>query len=298
MALSDILSGVLGGSAGKDEMKQSIGLSREALEQLRNLKVPEIEIQKIALTNPELAGMLEAEQLGQSEMAGVSVDPRLKHAQMKALEELAGLSQTGLGVEDQAAFNQLRRQAGGEAQAAQQSILQNAAATGTLDSGNAMIAQLNAAQQQANRLSTGAEQQAAAAAEARRQALSQYANMSSNMSNQDFSQRSSIANAKDSINKFNAQNLQNVNQLNLGNKQAIANQTAANKNQQEIHNKGLIQQQFQNNLSKATGVAGQMNNVAGQYANQGQAAAQGQAAMNSALISGGLGIAGAYAGKK
>lgn len=296
--LSDLLGGILGNDAGKDEMAKSLGLSREALEELRRIYVPTVEEQKVNLVNPELAGLLGAEQLGPSSMEGVSTDPRLKNAQFKALEELAGLSQQGLGVEDQAAFNQLRRQAGAEAQAQQQSILNNAAAQGTLDSGNTLMAQLNASQAQANRLSQGAEAQAAQAAAARRQALGQYADMSSNMANQDFGQKSTVASAKDAINKFNSQNRQDVNQYNLGQRQAINNTTAQNKNQQEMYNQGLKQQRFQNEVTKATGVAGQTNNLANQYAQQGQAAAQGQAAMNSAILGTAGSVAGAYAGKK
>lgn len=291
--LGGIIGDILGSGAGKDEMAESLGLSREALEELRKLYVPTVEEQKVQLTNPELAGLLEAEQLGQSEQAGVSADPRLKNAQMSALEQLAGLSQQGLGVEDQAAFNQLRRQAGAESQAQQASILQNAAAQGTLDSGNTLMAQLNASQQQANRLSQGAENQAAQAAAARRQALAQYADMSSNMANSDFAQKSQAGSAKDAIAKFNAQNKQGVNQYNLGNRQDIANTTANTANQQEMYNKGLIQQKFQNDVTKATGVAGQTNNLANSYAQQGQAKAQGQADMNAAIISGGAKIAGA-----
>lgn len=288
MGLGDFVGGLLGGDAGKDEMQQSLKLSKEAAEQLKNLYVPTVEEQKILLQNPELAGLLAAEQLGPSAMENVSTDPRLKNAQMKALEQLAGLSQTGLGVEDQAAFNDLRKQSGAMAQSEQAKILQNAAATGTLDSGNAFLAQLNAGQQQANRLQDAGQAQAAAAAAARREALNSYANMSSQMANQDWSQRSQVANARDSINQFNAQNRQGVNQYNLGQQQNINNQKSANANQQEMYNKGLIQQRFQNQLGKATGTASQLNNLASNYAQQGQAAAQGQAAMTSGLLNAGL----------
>lgn len=286
--ISGLLGSIMGNDAGQDEMAKSLGLSREALAELKRLYVPTVEEQQVQLSAPELAGLLEAEQLQDSSLAGVTSDPRLKNAQMKALEELSGLSQTGLGVDDQAAFNQLRRSAGAEAQAQQKSILSNAAAQGTLDSGNTLMAQLNASQAQANRLQQGGEAQAAQAAKARRDALSQYANMSTSMANTDFNQKSTVASAKDAINKFNSQNRQDVNQYNLGNRQNIANSTADNKNKQEMLNKGLIQQQFQNNLSKATGTATQTNNLAQQYANQGTAAAQGQANMNGAI----LGIAG------
>lgn len=290
--LADLLGGILGGSAGKDDMAKSLGLSREAVEELRKLYVPTVAEQEVSLVSPELAGLLKAEQLQDSALAEVSSDPRLKQAQMKALDELAGLSQTGLGADDQYAFNQLRRQAGAEAQAQQASILQNAAASGTLDSGNALMAQLNSAQQQANRLQQAGEAQAAQAAQARRAALGQYADMSSNMANTDFSQKAQIGSAKDAISKFNAQNRQDVNATNLGNQQNIINQKAANTNQQNMYNKGLIQQNFQNNLSKATGTAQGLNNLAAQYGAQGQAAAQGQANM----MSGVLGAAGSIGG--
>ena len=286
--IGGLVGSIMGNDAGKEDMAKALGLSNDALQQLKNLYVPTTSEQEVTLDNPELAGTLTAEQLGDSALAGVSTDPRLKNAQMKALEELSGLSQTGLGVEDQAAFNNLRRQAGSEAQAANQATLQNAAASGNLDSGNTLLAQLNAGQQQSNRLQQAGEAQAAQAAAARREALSQYANMSSSMANTDFSQKASQATAKDAINKFNAQNRQDVAGTNLTNKQAIANQTAANANQAKLYNSGLVQQQFQNNLSKATGVSGQTNKVADQYATQGTNAANGQAAMNGAI----LGIAG------
>jgi hypothetical protein len=282
--IGGFLGSILGDGAGKDEMEKSIGLSKQALEELKKLYVPTVEEQKVQLSNPELAGLLEAEQLGDSALAGVSTDPRLKQAQMKALEELSGLSEQGLGAEDKAAFNQLRNQAGAEAQAQTASVLQNANANGTADSGSSIIAQLNAGQQQTNRLQQAGLQQAAQAAQARREALGQYASQSNAMANQDYSQRANSASAKDAISKFNAQNRQDVNASNLTNKQNIANMTAENANKSKLYNSGLIQSNFQNNLSKATGVAGQTNNVANNYANQGTAAANGQAQMNSSIM--------------
>jgi hypothetical protein len=274
-------------------MEKSLGLSKEAIEQLKRLYVPTVAEQEVSLVNPELAGLLAAEQQGDSALAGISTDPRMKNAQMKALEQMAGLSQQGLGVEDQQAFNQLRKQAGAEASAANAATLQNAAAQGTLDSGNTLMSQLMAGQQQANRLQESGADQAAAAAAARREALGMYAQQGNSLAQQDYLQKAQAGTAKDAISKFNTQNRQDVNQYNLGNKQNIANTTAANANQQQLYNKGLIQQKFGNELSKAGGVATQTNNLAGQYANQGQAAAQGQANMTSGLLNAGVQLASA-----
>lgn len=290
MGLGDVLSGILGGSAGKDDMKEGLKLSREAADLLKNVYVPTVEEQKILLENPELVELLKAEQLANSEMEGVNVDPRLKNAQMKALEQLSGLSETGLGAEDKAAFNNLRRQIANESQAQTQSVLQNAAAQGTLNSGTSLMAQLNAGQQSANRGAEQADRLAANAAAARREALAQYGNMATHMGQNDFNNKSSVAQAQDAISRFNTQNRQDVNQYNIGNKQALEYQRANNANQQEMHNKGLIQNKFQNDMSKTTGQVGATQNLANQYSQQGQAAAQGQAAMTSGLINAGVGI--------
>lgn len=294
MAITDLLGGLLGGSAGKSDMKEARELSRDAAAKLDRLYVPTTAEQEVDLITPELAGLLAAEQMQGTSLDGVSSDPRLKNAQMRALEELSGLSQTGLGPEDKAALNQILRSSGAQAQAQNAAVLQDAAQRGTLDSGNVFAAQLMAGQQAANRSSEQGMQQAAQAAAARRAALGQYADMSSSMSNQDFSQKAQIANAKDAIAQFNTQNRQNVNQLNLGQQQNIENQRAATSNQQQLYNKGLVQQQFQNNLAKASGAAQQTQNLAGMYANQGQAAAQGQANMMGGLLGTGAQLGAAY----
>lgn len=298
MALGDLISGIFGGSAGKDDMKNAAGLSREAVEQLKNIYVPTVEEQQIILQNPELAGLLNAETIDRSGLEGISTDPRLRQAQMRALEELSGLASTGLGAQDIAAFNQLQRQSASQAQAEQEQALQNAAARGTLDSGSTLMAQLLSGQQAANRTQQGGEQLAAQAAQARRDALAQYSNLSNNMANQDFAQKAQIGNARDTINQFNAQQRTGAGQFNLTNKQNINNQKASNANQQEIYNKQLLQQKFNNDVTKATGVANQQNNLANIYSQQGQAAAQGQAQMTGSLIGGAASVGAAYAGKK
>ena len=298
MGLGDFLSGILGGSAGKDEMSKATGLSQQAIDQLKNIYVPTVEEQKVLLQNPELAGLMDNNTIDGTALEGVSTDPRLKQAQMKALEQLSGLASQGLGAEDRAAYNQLQRESAAQAQAQNQQALQNAAARGTLDSGSTLMAQLLAGQNAASRSQQGGEQLAAQAAQARRDALSQYANMSNNIANQDFAQRAQIANAKDTINQFNSQQKTGAQQFNLTNQQNINNQKASNANQQEMYNKGLIQQKFQNDYQKAGGVAGQQNNLANMYAQQGQAAAQGQAQMTGSLIGAGASLGSAYAGKK
>jgi hypothetical protein len=84
----------------------------------------------------------------------------------------------------------------------------------------------------------------------------------------------------------------NVQSQNLGARQAIANQAAATRNQQEMYNKGLIQQKFQNELSRATGVSGAQTNLANLYGQQAGAAQQAQQAQTGAMLN----LAGTAAG--
>lgn len=284
MAIGDLLGGLLGGNAGKSEMQKATQLQKDAIARLEAVGIPTVEAQRIALETPELVDVLEAEQLGPSAFENVNVDPRLRQAQMSALEQISGLADQGLGAEDRAAFNELRRSAGAQAQAQAQSVLQNAQAQGTLSSGGALAAQLAAGQASADRMSQEGDRLAANAAAARRQALMSKADMASQMSNQDFQRQSAAAQARDQISQFNTQNRQAVAGTNLANRQSIANQGAATRNQQEMYNKGLLQQDFQNRMSKAGAANQATGNLANTYAQQGQAAAQGQANMTTGLL--------------
>lgn len=286
-------------NAGKSEMEESAKLMQDNIARLQAIGIPTVEAQKIALTNPELVGMLEAEVLGPSALQGVQEDPRLKAAQMSALEEVSGLAQTGLGAEDRAAFNQLRRQASGMAQAQKATTLQQMQERGMGDSGASLVAQLQSGQAAADTAAQQGDRLAAEAASARRQALGQQSSMAAQMQQQQLGLAGQKASAADAIAQFNAQQRMGVQSQNLAARQAIANQTAATKNQQEMYNKGLIQQQFQNQMAKATGVTGAQTNLAQTYAQQAGAAQQAQQAQTGAVLNlaGTLGAAALTKGK-
>jgi hypothetical protein len=212
------------------------------------------------------------------------MDPRLQAAQMAALEDVSGLAKTGLGAEDIAALNQIRRQAAGMAQAQKATTLQQMQERGLVDSGASLVAQLQAGQAASDMAAQQGDRLAAEAAAARRQALGQQASMASQMSQQQLALAGQKASAADVINQFNTQNRQNVAAQNLAARQNIANQQAATKNQKEIYNIGLIQQQFQNQMAKATGVTGAQTNLANIYGQQAGAAQKAQQAQTGALL--------------
>jgi hypothetical protein len=281
-------------NAGKSEMGESNKLMRDNIAKLEAIGIPTIEAQRIALTNPELVAPLVAEQMGASQMEDIQMDPRLQAAQRAALDEMTGLGQTGLGAEDKAAFNQMRRQAAGAAEAQQASTLQEMASRGMLDSGANLAAQLQAGQSQADRMSQEGDRLAASAAEARRAALGQQANMASQMSAQDLGLKTNKASAADTIAQFNTQQRAATGAANQGYNVDRANQLANLRNQEEVANKGLVQQNFQNKIQKAGGVAQQQGQMAANLQNQAGAAQQAQQAQTSGLLNlaGTLGAAG------
>ena len=281
-------------NAGKSEMAESNKLMRDNVAKLEAIGIPTIEAQKIALQNPELVEPLIAEQMGASSMEDIQMDPRLQSAQRAALDEMTGLGQTGLGAEDRAAFNQLRRQAAGAAEAQQASTLQEMASRGMLDSGANLAAQLQAGQSQADRMSQEGDRLAASASEARRAALGQQANMASQMSAQDLGLKTNKASAADTIAQFNTQQRAATGAANQGYRIDRATQLANLRNQEEVANKGLIQQNFQNQIQKAGGVAQAQSAQAGNLQQQAAGAQQAQQAQTGAILNlaGTLGAAG------
>lgn len=283
---------------GKSEMREANRLMRDNIARLEAIGVPTIEAQKIALETPELVGMLEAEVLGPSAFEQVQEDPRLRMAQIQALSDMTELAQTGLGAEDKAALSQIRRDVAAQRQAEAATALQQMQERGMGDSGAALMAQLQAGQQAGQRQAQQAEAQAAQAAAARRAAIGQQANMASQMSQQQLALAGQKASAKDVINQFNTQNRQSVAARNLAERQRIAEAGTAARNQQQMYNTGLIQQQFQNEIAKAGGVTGGQTALANLYGQQAAAAQQANQAMTTAIIQGGATVAAGMASDK
>ena len=250
-----------------------------AAQLLKNIDLPDIEKQRIIMELPEVIGYLQAEQLGQTSLESVKEDPRLRNAQMNALQMLQDRGREGLTAEDRLAFRELQDQAAGQEQARQKSIISEMAQRGTLDSGASLAAQLSSSQASAQQAQAQASQMARAALDAKRNALAQSAQAAGQLSQQDYGRQSDLARSRDIINQFNTSNRQNVNQQNLGTQQRISEAQAAGKNQQNLYNAGLYQQQFQNEMSKA----GAQNQITmNQAATLAQQAAQ-QGAANQAI---------------
>jgi hypothetical protein len=280
-------------NAGRSEMREANRLMRDNIARLEAIGVPTIEAQQIALQSPELVGLLEAEALGPSRFEDVQMDPRLQAAQMAALEGITGIAEAG-GLDAQSRLNLeqgLSRVAGAE-----QARLQQLKEDPTLGQGQKLALQAQAVQGAGQSGRDVALQSAAQAQQARMSALGQQGSMASQMSQQQLALAGQKASAADAIAQFNTQNRQNINMANAQNRIATQRGTEATRNQQEMYNRGLIQQRFQNEMARATGVSGAQSNLANMYAQQAGASAQGQATQNAAILGGITGLAGAGIG--
>jgi hypothetical protein len=276
--------GLTDSGASAKSMKQATALTREQMKRLDAIDLPDIEKMRIALQNPELIGLLETEQLGPSALEGITTDPRLKADMMAALEGLRERANTGLTEQDKFAMEELMGQVGAQEKSQRASIEQEMARRGTQDSGTALMAKLQGSAGGANNARQQAMQMAAQGQQQRMAALQGLGQQSSQMQAQDFAQQGQVASARDTIAQANAMNRQNVAAQNLAARQNIENQRANLSNQQQMYNKGLYQQQFQNELSKAGAQGQATGNLAGMYAQQAGAQAQADAAVMGGMF--------------
>lgn len=283
--------------------------NQAALDAVKNIPLPVLKeyypdlYKQVVSLNPELET---AVTLGPSAMEGVSTDPALKQAQLKALQKLQGISDAG-GMDAQflADNARLETDVNTNLQAQQGAIMQNLATRGMSGGGNELVARQMAVQQAANRQAQAGMDLKAQAERRALEALMGSGQMAGQMQAQDFGQQSHVAQAKDAIDRFNVQNQQqvisnnaniknNAQLFNANNAQNTANQNTNLRNQQQLHNNDLAQRNFNNQITKANGVANQYNNIAaGKYAER-----EGERQLIGGLISTGASSWAASRGKQ
>lgn len=236
------------------------------------LKVPTIEEQKLILQKYVEAGQLSPEQaeaalVEANAYDGMEQDTVGKQAQLSALQQLQEIgNEGGLTATDKAKLQAIRNEEQTASRGAREAILQNAQARGAGGSGLELMAQLKNQQEAASRESSRDLNVAAMAQERALQALQAAGNQGSQLNQQQFGQQKAIADSRNEIAKFNAANTQQVglantqanNQAqaaNLQNKQNVSNANVDTSNKQQQYNKGLSQQNFQNQMAVTQGKA-------------------------------------------
>lgn len=281
---------------------------RRAIAAYEGIRLPEISEQELSLLLPEYIGDYQAQQeatigMGPSAMEEIALDPRLRDAQMNALEQISQMGETGFSPAEQAALREARRGAAAEAQAKSAQLMDEFARRGMGGSGAELAARLQSAQSSADRLSQEGDRLAQLSQERALNAISQQANLGTQIRSQEFGEQSDVARAKDVINQFNTANQQAVQQRNidaanqaalrnLSEKQRIGESGTATKNQQQQYNKNLFQTRFQNELARAGGISGGYQALS--QAQQQAAANQGN--MMGNVIGAGATVAGAAMG--
>lgn len=291
------------GSGGNDDAQRALDAIKEVpLPILKELN-PELYKQVVEL-NPELES---AVTLGPSSMEGISTDPRLKDAQMNALNKLMEISdEGGMTLEDRGRLASINNEVNANLKGNQDAITQNMAARGMSGGMSELVAKQNATQSAANRAS---QQGFDVQAEAQKRALDALMNgssLASNMQTSEFNQKAQVADSQDAIAKFNAANTQqvrnnNVNtknqaqQFNAENAQNTANSNVALNNQAKQYNLDLAQRNFDNQMAKAGAVSNGYNNSAARK----DAERSADMAFTGNLIGSAAGAYGGYtAGKK
>lgn len=311
MAASGIITGMIGAAEAAKEREAAQAQLNRLYQDVSNIRIPTVEEQRIKLRDYVSSGLITPEQEEQilqdpSAMMQVTTDPRLKQAQISSLEKILQVSGEGITPVEQAAIKKLRSGVNQQDTARRQAVLQNMAQRGIGGSGIELAAQLQGAQAAAERESQGTLDIAAQAQQRALEAMSKGGTLASQIRGQEFGEEASRAQAADEIAKFNALQRSAVQQrniqaqreaqyANLAQKQRIADLNTQLRQQEEMHNKALMQQHFQNQLAKEqakSGIGIQQANVHLQGAKQ---KAQQWAQIGSG-ISSGLGAAGGYAG--
>ena len=302
---SNILGGALGGNAAKKAAAQAAASQQAMYEKnvalLESVGIPSIDAQEIALKNPEYVGDLVTESQGDSALTEIATDPILRQNQMNALAQNKELSEQGLSIVDRIGLQEANQSATQADKSRRAQILSQMAQRGTADSGTQLAAQLASTQDAAQNANQASQNIAKNAYNNRIAAMNNLATQSAGMEQADYGRQAQAATAQDAIQRFNVGTRNQAAATNQATKQQLANTKASTANQQEMYNKGLIQQDYNNRLNRATAQTG-LNTTAGQnQASNALTAGQGQANMYSS-IGQGLGNAatayGAYASKK
>lgn len=263
--VAGLLGGIMGG--GDDDEELAKKLNAEALEQIRNLKLPDIEQLKLQLEELRSQGKITPEMqetfLQQvSDVQKIQTDPRLKDSQMSALEKLKAIGNDGLGAQDRLRINDVRRNVAQDQQAADAAIMQSMNARGAGGSGVELAQRLISGQGQADRASQEGDRIAAMANQQALEAIMKGGQLGGDIRTQEFNEEARKAEAQDVINRFNTANRQaqsnaNVNlrntaqASNLAEAQRIADSNTGTRNYQQKYNKELVVDDYDRQLEKA-----------------------------------------------
>lgn len=217
-----------------------------------------------------------------SDFQKITTNATYQGAQNKALSELQNIgNQGGLRLQDKVALQESMLDQQTKDRANREGITADMERRGLGGSGFEFASQLAAQQSGADRNAQSSLSVAAQAQQRALDALMKSGELGTQYRGQDFNEQSQKAQAADAINRFNTQSLQNVQQRNIGAQNAASQQNLADKqrisdmntnlsNDQQRYNKGLAQQQFDNQMKLTGAKTGLYNQQAQGQLQQGQ----------------------------
>jgi hypothetical protein len=291
------LASTVGGMIqGSKDRKAANAAYQRAMEEIEKVGAPPNLAREIFLKEFKSAGVLtpELEQninLEASKVAQIQEDPRLKDAQLRALEQMQQVGR-GLSPQERATFNKLRSEVQRDTEAKRQQIVQNMQARGQAGSGAELAAALMSSQAGADQASEAGDRIAAASAERALQAMLQSGQLGGQIRSQDFGVAQAKASAEDEMNRMKYQtsigmqqrNIDRANEAqagNLQNQQQIMNANTAMANQERLRKLQAEEDYWKNRLGAAQTKAGLSTGQSDRLSNQAQSKAQGMATVAS-----------------
>ena len=230
-AAGSIAGGAIGAAASAGDRQRAQEAAQRAQKELESLGIPSEQALQYVMTNPEFVSQFTpkeetAVQQQESAFQEIEGDPRLKEAQLKALQTLEQEGNTPLNDIERASLNEQRRNVAAEEQARQGQILQQMAARGMGGAGAELAARLSSSQASANRSSEETDRLKAMAQQRALDAIARSGALGGQIRSQDFSEAASEASAIDVINQFNAAQRAGVQQRNVSSSNQAAQREA------------------------------------------------------------------------
>tara|TARA_R110002126_G_scaffold246318_2_gene389338 strand:+ start:3158 stop:4489 length:1332 start_codon:yes stop_codon:yes gene_type:complete len=146
------------------------------------------------------------EQLEDSQMNNIKMDPKYSGAETASLKQLEEMSKEGLTLRDEANLEQIQKSGNRNLQGQMGAISQNMQSRGIAGSGLEMMGKQQAAQANAEREAMRGLEVGAQSQERKRGATMDLGQLSGQLSNRDFNRDARTAQAQDVVNRFNTNN--------------------------------------------------------------------------------------------
>lgn len=294
------------GSSGSDKADK---LRQQAIDAFNSIKTPELSDLQIQLDKYVQAGTItpqeaEVAMLGSNAFNDVVTDPSYVGAQKQALQQMQQIAtEGGMTAIDKAQLNDITNELNQRNRSHNEATMEQARQRGMGGSDITTVNQLINEQANADRAANqglGVAAQAQARALAAMQAAGQQGGALEAQSYGEQAEKAKAANAIDLFNKqalnqtnlYNTDNANKAQAANLANAQSISNANTGTANANKEYNAQQVQQQFNDAMAKAQGVAGTYNAWANDAQEQAARETGADMGLTSGLLQGGATLVG------